>query len=647
ALAQVAGAAPSGAQLPLIQAPTLKSIQTIIPDTLKIQTQVPNLTVIGFSIKMPRDVKGQNFFVPPIPGVIVIPGDIGFLNQFFSVMLMVSNVAPDGSKLVVSDLHASILLPPGKDGVVASGDDPLAMARTPKGESPRVQPIAQPGADNALGTADDIFTLGPGETGNAEFLVEGRREGSHVVEMEIEGTLNGLPIGPVPITGRAAGAVLVRNPSFTLTFIHPEEVAAGEGYSLDVAVTNTSESPANFVSLNLFPRNISGATLVGDASQNIEFIAPGDSATVSFQLVSKVTGKVTAATLESDGQVAGRFEFKHTGGELGAPLSPESLVLPQEAGALPKSLRDAVLGLLGKAWAVATSPPAALPKDIKRFSRQIVIDMAVATAEAGLRLSLHEPLRDSTTQLAMDFFGNLFSRLPSLNPKPTELQFAQANYIGFDDLRRRSVRGDVFAQAVADVLRSDFTTLGVAAFHQDVAQKLSARPAHISVLAGTSAARLPFSLKIFDSQNRQVGGVDEKGKIVKQIPFSDYLIFKNAGGDPTGQAAFLVAPNPGDYTVRLEAVPGVPPDTPYSLSLVVPRADETLRQVVFETRTAASAPSTSFAASDPYRVAIAVSGAAVTVSPTADAALADPPPSILGVVQQAEADIACAIGHLQ
>src|SRR6185503_12074658 len=105
----------------------------------------------------------KNLIVPPIPGVIVIPGDIGFLNQFFSVMLMVGNVAPGGSNLVVTNLKADIVLPLG---------------------------------------ADDVLALSPGESGNAEFLVEGRREGTHEVQMEISGTLNGLPVGPVNVRGR-------------------------------------------------------------------------------------------------------------------------------------------------------------------------------------------------------------------------------------------------------------------------------------------------------------------------------------------------------------------------------------------------------------------------------------------------------------
>jgi hypothetical protein len=172
-----------------------------------------------------------------------------------------------------------------------------------------VQFVVQPGLDAKLGTADDIATIGPGETGNAEYLVEGRREGSHVIEMQIAATLHGLPVGPVPVTGRAAGAVLVRNPKFTLTFTHPEVVSAGEPYTLDVTVTNTSNSPANFVSLNLYPRNVVGATIVGEATRQIESIPPGDSSTESFDLISRTTGKETAATIHSNVFVAGRFEL--------------------------------------------------------------------------------------------------------------------------------------------------------------------------------------------------------------------------------------------------------------------------------------------------------------------------------------------------
>ena len=636
-LPSIAGANVNGVSLP--QPPTLPSIKTLVPDTLQVQTQVPNLSVVGFTLTVPN-LQDQTLVVPPIPGVIVIPGNIGFLDQFFSVMLMVSNAAPAGSNLVVSNLTASIVLPPGDDTVVGSADDPLIMAQTAGGESPRTRPVSQPGPDGVLGTADDVLTLGPGETGNAEYLVEGKREGSHAVTMNIQGTLNGLPIGPVPIAGQAVGAVLVRNPTYSLTFVHPDAVQTGEPYTLDVTVTNTSQSPANFVSINLFPKDIIGAALVGDPSQHIDFIAPGDTATVSFDLVANVTGKVTAATLASDSQVAGQFELKHTVGELGVPLSPESLVLPIEANALPPALRAATLGLLGKAWAVATAPAAALPSDVQRFSRQIVLDMAVATADAGLRVSLHEPLRDATTGLAMDFFGSVFNRLPQLNPKPDDLQFAQTNYTGFDDLRRRSVRGDVFAQAVADILTPDFTSLGVAAFHHDLTEKISGRPAHISVLIGAGGNALPFTMRITDSQGRQVGGVDTTGKIVKQIPFGDYLNFKNGTGDSIGQMAFLVAPASGAYTVQLDPVPTAGPNTPFSVSLVVPRADGSLRQIVFDNLSRSSPLQLSFGAGDPYQVSVNIGGASgPPVQSTSDDVLPDPAPTVIAAVQRAGADV--------
>src|SRR5262249_2423756 len=71
-----------------IPEPRLPQLKTIIPDTLKLQTQIPNLKVVGFTLTVPT-LQGQQLVVPPIPGIVVIPGDIGFLNQMFSVMLLV------------------------------------------------------------------------------------------------------------------------------------------------------------------------------------------------------------------------------------------------------------------------------------------------------------------------------------------------------------------------------------------------------------------------------------------------------------------------------------------------------------------------------------------------------------------------------
>ncbi|HDG97952.1 MAG TPA: hypothetical protein ENG73_07260, partial [Desulfobacterales bacterium] len=421
-------------RIPQLSNSSLIRVPTIIPDTLKLaQVKIPNLSVRTFTFEIEK-YEEVGFEVPPIPGVIVIPGDIGFLNQYFSVMLMVANAAPDGSGLVVQDLTAEISLPPGNDTVVGTSDDPLAMARTEKGLSPSIQPVTKPGPDGKTGTADDQDFLAPGESGNAEFLVEGRREGTHVIEMEITGTLIGLPVGPVTVRGRAAGSVLVRNPSFTLTFTHPDIVNAGEEYTLDVTITNTSGSPANFVSINLYPRNISGATLVDpdDNIREIEYIAPADSATVSFRLRSYVTGSVYAATLDSDKKVAGRFELKTSVGELDIPLSPDSLVLPRETGYLPQDLRNAAVALLGKAYAAATAPAGALPPDVLRFTKKIIWDRAVDVAEAGLRYDMHEPLQDTASQLLMDFSGSDMGRLVEFYPDEQERSVTRDDFTGFD-----------------------------------------------------------------------------------------------------------------------------------------------------------------------------------------------------------------------
>src|SRR5205085_11413418 len=79
-LAPVGLPSAGSAVLPNIKPPGLASLRTLIPDTLQIQAQVPNLSVRGFILSY-KPIAGQELTVPAIPGVIVIPGDIGFLNQ--------------------------------------------------------------------------------------------------------------------------------------------------------------------------------------------------------------------------------------------------------------------------------------------------------------------------------------------------------------------------------------------------------------------------------------------------------------------------------------------------------------------------------------------------------------------------------------
>jgi hypothetical protein len=129
---------------------------------------------------------------------MVIPGNIGYLNQFFSVQIFTENGAPPNSGLSVFNVQAELLLPPGPDQILSTnydqpGDDPLRFARIgPNKIIQNIQPVVQPGPDGKLGTADDIARLYPGQTGQAEFLVEALQEGLHVMNLNLTADLDGL-----------------------------------------------------------------------------------------------------------------------------------------------------------------------------------------------------------------------------------------------------------------------------------------------------------------------------------------------------------------------------------------------------------------------------------------------------------------------
>ena len=72
---------------------------------------VPNFDIQGFVFKAPDDLDGIQ--IPPIPGVIVIPGNIAFLHEFFQVQVLASNVTPPGSQLIITSAAASLSLPLG------------------------------------------------------------------------------------------------------------------------------------------------------------------------------------------------------------------------------------------------------------------------------------------------------------------------------------------------------------------------------------------------------------------------------------------------------------------------------------------------------------------------------------------------------
>jgi hypothetical protein len=407
------------------------------------QLSVPHLEIQGIMLEKPDDPIFDDIVIPPIPGVIVIPGNIAFLNQFFEVLLLVSNVAPPGSQLVVTSATAELLLPLGADGTPGSLDDPLAPARTQQNPDGTL-------AADVLNARTGAPEFGPGEDAEGQFLVEGRKVGTHRVEVTINAELRLATGQVVPLSGKAIGTVLVRHPTFALTINHPDVVRAGETYSLRVTITNVGETPANLVRLTLDPNFIGGATLVDHShreaglpfgTSEVPTIAAGDAATVEYRLIARRNGRVTAAAFEGQPGVTGAFVLRTGVGDRGIPLSPDTLILPTYAHDLPASFIEEALRVLGLAHGVATAPLTQPVGISTRISKQLVELRAQELAEAGLRVRIGEAMRTSLLDLWLDWNGQI--------SEVGEQRSGGAFDPGFDEIMRTTDAGHDLESALA------------------------------------------------------------------------------------------------------------------------------------------------------------------------------------------------------
>jgi hypothetical protein len=436
---------------------------------------------INFSIAalpfffVPEDEGGiPTLDVPPITGLVVVAGNVAFLHQFFKVAVMVNNVAPDGSALELRDVTGTIALPTGLDRVAGTpdqpGDDPLRLARIEGVPAVATTPIVQPGPDGQVGTADDLTVVPPQKPAEGEFLLEGLKEGGHTFDVEIAATLDGLPSGPVRLTGHAAGAVFVRNPTFAVTLAHPRTIRSGESYQLYATVTNTSRSVANLVSVNLDPLSISGAQLQSDATVTFQSIAAGESATARFTLLSQRTGEVTFSSLTGDAAAGGGITLFTGVGERGVPLAPNAIVLPAAVDALPAARVAAALRVLGQAFSIATAPADALPQGVAFVKRQTVIDRGLELAQAGERVRFGEPLGRVAVDLLLDWLGN------------------DGFDGGFDQLMRETDAGSAFLRAIESVTADGVQSAGGLEYQRGFAQVAASRAqSHLSAVVGAPA----------------------------------------------------------------------------------------------------------------------------------------------------------------
>ena len=351
----------------------------------ELERVLPDIQIKGLNMELGSGSEGDLALqIPPIPALMVIPGNIGFLNQFFSVQIYTENAAPQGSGLSVHSLTAELVLPTGPDLVrgtyEAPGDDPLRFARV-NGEVRPVVPVRQVGPDGKLGTNDDVDRLLPGQTGQGELLVEGLQEGLHVMELALRAKLDGLAGGAVDITGKAAGSILVRNPKFSMAFTHPRTVRTGEPYEAVVTILNTSSTVANLVSIELNSNNISGGILESASRVELGTIVPGETKSATFRVRAQKTGAITFSNLTtSDDSLIGRFRLRTGVDERGVALSPDTLLLPEFVDVLPAELMAAAQRVLGQA--LSTNKAGQLPPGVKKVSKRLV-NTRIITLEDG------------------------------------------------------------------------------------------------------------------------------------------------------------------------------------------------------------------------------------------------------------------------
>ena len=423
----------------------------------------------------------------------------------------------------------------------------------------------------------------------------------------------------------------MRNPTFSLTLSHPATVTAGEDYDLMVTVTNTSDSVANLVSVNLSPNSISGAVLKSDQSVTLNTIAARDAGTAVFHLTSQVTGNVTATSFTSD-DAPGAFVLRTAVGALGIPLSPNSLVLPAAADGLPSDLKMAAVGLLGQAYALATSP--VVPVGLQPITQQIVFERVTDVARAGQRLGMHDTLVRASEDLTLDLLGNSFNRIADRFPDdPDSEQHTETDYHGFDTLFRQSARASTLLGAIAPIFAGDVQAHGAIGFQASWAQADASGPPFLSAVTGSGAGAAPVVLHM-TAPSGDVGQTAAGGAIARNVEFTNFLTLLDAAPN-TSQLILDAVPAAGSYIVD---VTGTGTGT-FDLGLTMPDGDH-LRHMTFTqvpiARGARATIAFTIGALSAITMTIDDDGDGVadrTIQATVDEAIADLGPSLVSAVQ--------------
>lgn len=165
---------------------------------------------------------------PPIPGVIIIQGDIKTLKEFFSVRLLLMNTS---GLFTLSNVKAEIQFPDGGLTCILPADNIADFG------------AILPGDGEAPGQAEK------------EFIVRGDEIGVRGVRIAFGGEVTGPGIPEdqgIPFNGAAQAKLEVLGPpQFLVQVQHPPEVTKNVPYELIVDITNAGELPALYASLKL------------------------------------------------------------------------------------------------------------------------------------------------------------------------------------------------------------------------------------------------------------------------------------------------------------------------------------------------------------------------------------------------------------
>jgi hypothetical protein len=514
----------------VVEGPPLERFQ---PPTV---VAVPLVDSDGIPPPFEDDGFGEDAVVPrPVFGLLVFPGSVRFLNQFLSVVLMVQNGSPEGSGLVLKDVATTVSLP--ASALRLAGTTPAVADGQPI-------PIRHPGPDGVLDTPDDLVVLAARQAGSAEMVAEGLKVGTHEVVCEIGATLDGLAGQPPRrLSGRARGSVVIRDPSFALTFNHPEVVRKDEEYELRVTVANTSTVRANEVSLALDAASLAGAVPLDTPPGAEPFavlgdILPGDASDARFRLRATRTGRVVASAFTSDGAIAGSLRFRTGVTNDGLPLSPDSFVFPSFVSVLPAPFVDAATRLIGIAHGLATAdatvPGSLAPSD---FSDGSVRSRATELVAAARRVRIGQSVPSGVADVLLRWLGSR-DEIP-----------------GYDLVRRVNSRGRELEAAAASSLADLLLTLGRTAFDQAMldAAAANAEPASpgrmpagpaIVVLESTDPAGPAARLRLTDVRTgAETSGAPGEVTALREVPYAALVRLEAPGGGEASLVGRL--PGPG------------------------------------------------------------------------------------------------------